>query len=95
MEQVRGSLLPSYFLPWPRRKLRQTEIKHLGLPARRHEDVGRLDVSVDDPFSVRRVKRIGNLNSQLEQPLGLERTPTTQLLDDAVVGDGRLLAVAC
>ncbi len=70
-------------------------MNHLGLPARRHEDVGRLDVSVDDPFFVRRGKRIGNLNSQLEQLLGLERTPTTQLLDDAVVGDGRLLAVAC
>ena len=46
----------------PRRQLRQAEIEHLRVAARRDEDVGRLDVAVDDALRVRGVQRVGNLD---------------------------------
>jgi hypothetical protein len=36
------------------------------------EDIGRLDVAVDDAFGVRRIERIGNLDGQTEQSVGLD-----------------------
>jgi hypothetical protein len=55
-------------------ELRQTEVEHLGLPALGQEDVGGLDVAVQDVFAVRRVERIGDLRRHVEQRLGIERS---------------------
>ena len=43
---------------------RQSEIQDLGVTAFGHEDVGGLDVTVDDPFSVRGVECVGDLDPQ-------------------------------
>ncbi len=50
-----------------RQHLRQTEVEHLGVTAPGHEDVGRLDVAMDDARSVRGVERVGNLDPKLDQ----------------------------
>ena len=55
------------------RHLRQPEIQNLGVPALGDEDVGGLDVAVDDAFAVRGVQRVGNLDRQTEQNVGLQR----------------------
>ena len=37
-----------------------------------HEDISRLDVTMNDTFAMCRVQRIGNLNCQTEQDIGFE-----------------------
>src|SRR5579864_7052887 len=49
------------------REFRQSEIQHLGVTLRSHENIGRFDVAVHDPFSVRRIEGVGDLNGQLQQ----------------------------
>src|SRR5207245_282585 len=44
----------------------QPEIENLRLPSICHEDVRWLDVPVDDPFRMCGVKRVGNLNAEIE-----------------------------
>ena len=39
------------------------------------EDIGGLDVAMDDAFRMRRIQSIGNLNGQIEQFVGLDRAP--------------------
>ena len=51
----------------PLDQLRQAEVEHLGLAARRHEDVRRLDVAVDDALGVRGVERVGDLHGERQQ----------------------------
>ena len=41
--------------------LGQAEVQHLDLPFGREGDVGRLEVTMDDPLLVRRFQRIGDL----------------------------------
>jgi hypothetical protein len=53
-------------------QLRQAEIEDLHLSARRHEDVGWLDIAVDDALCVRGVERIGKLNGYVEQAIEWE-----------------------
>ena len=43
-------------------QLGQPEVENFGVAAFRHEDVGRLDVSVDDTFGMSSVERIGNFD---------------------------------
>jgi hypothetical protein len=43
------------------------------LAALRDEDVGRLDVAMDDAFRVRRIKPIRNLRRDIHQRLGIHR----------------------
>ena len=47
--------------------LGQPEIEDLGLDAGGHEDVGRLDVSVDDAVGVGGIQRVRNLNREVQQ----------------------------
>jgi hypothetical protein len=49
-----------------RKDLRQPEVEHLRLTSIRDEDVRRLDVAVDDPFQVRGVERVGDLDAKIE-----------------------------
>ena len=44
------------------------------------EDVGRLDVAVDDAFCVSCVERVGNLDGQGENSLGFHRRPVDAML---------------
>ena len=56
-----------------RRRLGQPEVQDLGLLALGDEDVGRLDVAVQDAARVRGVERVGNLHGQPQQQADLER----------------------
>ena len=51
-------------------KLRQAKIQHLRLPAGGHEDVGRLDVAMDDPAGVGGVQGVCDLCAQVEHFVG-------------------------
>jgi hypothetical protein len=42
--------------------LRQTEVENLGVPSLRDENVGRLDVAMNDAFAVSSIERIDNLD---------------------------------
>jgi hypothetical protein len=48
--------------------------------ARGHENIRGLDVPVHDPFRVRRVQRVRNLDSQLQQRFHFQRTPGDPVL---------------
>ena len=47
--------------------LGQTEVENLGVAALSDEDVGGLDVAMDDAFGVRRIQRIGDLDGERQQ----------------------------
>src|SRR5207247_11435730 len=55
------------------RQFRQTEIQDLRLPARGDEDIRRLDVAMNDPSLMGGVKCVGDLKSQVEAVLSLQR----------------------
>ena len=48
------------------REFRQPEVEHLGVPAPGDEDVGGLDVAVQDALGVRQLNRVGDLHAQVE-----------------------------
>lgn len=80
------------------RELCEPEVEDLGVAALRDEDVGGLDIAMNDALAVRRVERVGDLHAQIadltrRQRLGgdemLERLPLQPLHDHevpAVVG---------
>ena len=76
--------------------LGQPEIEHLGMPALGDKDVARLDVAVNDPFGMRGIQCIGNLNSQSEQDFGLDGPSRDAMLQGHAVqklhGDERVTA---
>ena len=53
--------------------LRQSEIQNLGVSALGDEDVGGLDVAVDDALRMRGVERVGDLDAQIEHRFDLQR----------------------
>src|SRR5579862_4988396 len=60
---------------------RQPEVQNLGVPAAPgYENVGGLDVAVDDSFRVRRVQRIRDLDGQCEQRFQVEGAVADQVL---------------
>jgi hypothetical protein len=60
-------------------ELREPEVEHLHLLARRHEDVRRLDVAVDDAVCVGGVERLGDLNAE-RQDVGRRERPATDAI---------------
>jgi hypothetical protein len=60
---------------------RETEIENLGVATSRDENVGRLDVAVDNSFGVRRVERVRNLNPQLQHLLKRQRLARNAVLE--------------
>ena len=63
-----------------RRQLGQTEIQNLGVASLRDENVGGLDVAVDDAFSVRRVQSFRNLDRSIQNAFDFHRAPADALL---------------
>src|SRR6266704_2726975 len=51
----------------------QSEIENFCLTSIRHEDIGGLNVPMDDTLSVCRIQRICDLDSQIEHRLDLQR----------------------
>ena len=75
--------------------LRQSEIQNLGVPALGNENIGRLDVAMDDACSMRGIQRIRNLDGQISSsPVDLHRLAVDQMLQRHPVhklhGDERL-----
>ena len=78
-----------------RRQLGQTEVQNLGLPTRRHENVCRLDVAMNDALGMRGVQRIGNLNRDLEQFLGLQPFRGDSLLEGSALSNSIAMKGRC
>ena len=68
-----------------RRNFRQPKVQNLGVAALSNENVGRLDVPVDDTFSVSCIEGIGNLDGQCQQRLGLQRPPRDPVLQGKAI----------
>ena len=62
-------------------ELRQAEVEDLGLAGAGHEDVGGLDVAVDDPLGVGRVEPVDDLDGQVQQPLHPHRAALDEVLE--------------
>src|ERR1039458_9337736 len=62
------------------RHLCQTEIENLGMAALSNENVGWLNVSVNDALAMRRIERVGDLRAQVQNQFGFQR-----LAHDAVL----------
>ena len=60
--------------------LGQPEIQHLGVTAPGQEDVGRLDVAMDDALGMRRVQRIRHLDAHPEKRAHLHPAARDRLL---------------
>jgi hypothetical protein len=45
----------------------RAEVQNLGLPTRGGENVRWLDITMSDPFGMRRVQAVSNLNGKIEQ----------------------------
>jgi hypothetical protein len=45
--------------------LDETEVQDLGLPARGDEDVGRLDIPMNDSFGMLGIQGVGDLNAEI------------------------------
>jgi hypothetical protein len=76
--------------------LRETEVEELRLPTLGDEDVGGLDIAVDDAVLMRRVEAVGDLHGQLQQVFGREGLLAQVMLERAALHqlhDDELLAV--
>ena len=62
-------------------ELGNAEVEHLGLAAAGDEQVGRLDVAMDDGGAVRGVERIGDLDAEVEQVVERQRAARDALLE--------------
>src|SRR5206468_5640268 len=61
--------------------LRQTKIQNLRVSTLGNKNVCRLNVSVNNALGMRRVQRVRDLNSEVEQPFQLERAPKSQFAE--------------
>jgi hypothetical protein len=68
-----------------KRNLRQTKVEYFGVSALGDENVGGLDVSMNDPFSVCGVEGICDLDSQRQNQFGLHRSPSNTVLQSQPV----------
>ena len=62
-------------------KFRQAKVQNLRLAALSDEDIGRLDVPMDDSLRVRRVQRVRDLNRQVKQRIRLQGLTLDMLLE--------------
>src|SRR5262245_19543354 len=62
-------------------QLRQTEVQQLGLASLGNENVGRLDIAMDDALGVSRVERIGYLPCQIQQRFDLHLLAQESVLE--------------
>jgi hypothetical protein len=60
--------------------LGKPKIQDLGVAARRDEDVGGLQVTVNDSLGVSRVEGVGNLDGEFQQQFQLERATRDAVL---------------
>jgi hypothetical protein len=63
-----------------RRQLRKPKIQNFSVPTLGDENVRGFDVAMDDPFRMRRIERVGNFDSQLEQHFELDRAASDAVL---------------
>ena len=74
--------------------LRQSEIQNFGVPTLSHEEVGRLDIAMNDTLRMRRIERVGNLDRQVQQRLHFHRSRADAVLQrrafEQFHGDERL-----
>src|SRR5437764_3059648 len=62
------------------RNLSEAEIEDFGVFTAGNENVGRLDIAMNDAFRVGGIQSIGYFNSQREQNFGFERLPGNAVL---------------
>jgi hypothetical protein len=75
--------------PVERLHFRQTEVQDLRAAARRHENIGRLDVTVHDAARMRRVQRVGDLDGEAEQRIERHRTAADRATSASVLRAAR------
>ena len=63
----------------------QAEVEDLGVSALGDENVGGLDVAMDDVLAVRGVERVGDFDGQAEQDVHFERTSGDAVLEGQAV----------
>ncbi len=61
--------------------LRQAEIENLCVVVGGDENIGRLDIAMDDALGVRRFEPFGDFDAQIEQQIERERLPTDPVLE--------------
>ena len=65
--------------------LGQSEVQDLHLPALGYEDIRRLDVAVENAFRVRGIQCVGNLDTGVEQGLGVQRPARDVVLEGLAI----------
>ena len=63
----------------PGQQLGESEVQHLGMAAIGNEDIGRLDVAMNDALLVRRVQRFGNVERNPQGLVGVQRIAVEHL----------------
>ena len=62
------------------RHLGQPKVEDLGVTALRHQNVGWFNVTMNDPFTMRCIQRVGNLNPKRQDVLGVHWPPSDAVL---------------
>src|SRR5262249_57856384 len=62
-------------------KLGKTEVKNFGVTTAGDENVSRFDISMDDAFGMRSIKRIRHVNGEGEERVELMRTVCQRVLE--------------
>jgi len=63
------------------RQLRQPEVEDFNFPFRRHKNIRRLDVAMDDALMVRGVECVGDLNADVEQTVERQGSADDQAIE--------------